>query len=194
MWATVSEVMAEPGWPMGEDPSCFLPLTGTHGARHRLPWAPGNPNKASSLVGTRKGARTPSVPVEPLSYILAHIMVGSTPACFCCSVCEPWGAVMLLLSLVQWGCSAVCWTAVRAMALSPTVCGRVWVCHWLPALGHSWHIGCDASASPLATISHLLCQGHAYCLLFANFLFQAAVDKHSHVGCEQTAHLVTLRE
>lgn len=119
MWATVSEVMAEPGWPMGEDPSCFLPLTGTHGARHRLPWAPGNPNKASSLVGTRKGARTPSVPVEPLSYILAHIMVGSTPACFCCSVCEPWGAVMLLLSLVQWGCTAVCWTAVGPWPCPP---------------------------------------------------------------------------
>lgn len=101
MWSTVPEVMAEPGWPMREDPSCFLPLTGTHGARHRLPWASDNPNKASSLGGTTKGARTPSVPIEHLSYILAHIMVGSTPACFCFSVCEPGGTVMLLLPLVQ---------------------------------------------------------------------------------------------
>lgn len=56
----------------------------------------------------------------------------------------------------------------------------------LPALVCCWHIGSDPLASPLAAISHLLCQGHVYCLLFADFLFLAAMDKHSHVGCEQT--------
>lgn len=78
---------------VGKDPSCFLSLTGADGARLRLLWALDNPNKASGLVGATKGARTSSASAhragrasELLSYVLAHIMVGSTPACFCFSL------------------------------------------------------------------------------------------------------------
>ena len=40
---------------VGKAPSCFMPLTGTDGARLRLPF-PDDPNKAFSLVGAMKGA------------------------------------------------------------------------------------------------------------------------------------------
>lgn len=73
MGLPVSEVMARPGCDLrgrqgwwgewgricaglvGKVPSCFLPLAGADGSRPRLPLAPDNLNKASSLVGATKG-------------------------------------------------------------------------------------------------------------------------------------------
>lgn len=49
-------------WLLGKAPSCFLPLVGADGARLRLPLAPDNPNKASSLVGAMREPEPPGCP------------------------------------------------------------------------------------------------------------------------------------
>lgn len=136
--------MAEPGWPwgricarvVGEDPSCFLPFTGTHGARWRLPWALDNPSKASILVRTTK---EPPLPVSVGLAKLLSLLAISLPMSWW-EALLPVSATLFMSHEVLWwylfpcsmGLNCCVQHNCRVMSPLPLSGWPCLGCHWSP--------------------------------------------------------------